>query len=102
MPIFIIILVIGLALYVFYKIKSVRTKAPIEKKWIQTKANMSLGAFLAAFGANLLYTSRGTVDNIVGIVFLIVGFANIFLGYRAYKLYLPYAAEEAEEQHLNT
>ncbi|MFB4163014.1 YtpI family protein [Alteribacillus sp. JSM 102045] len=98
---FIIILVVGLAMYAFYKIKSIRTKAPAEKRWIQTKANISLGAFMAGFGGNLLYTSRGTVDTVIGSVFLVLGTANIILGYRAYKIYLPYAIKEAEEQRIN-
>ncbi|WP_240374617.1 YtpI family protein [Bacillus piscicola] len=97
----VIVLVIALAMYVFYKIKTFRTKAPAMKKWVQTKANISLGTFLAACGANLIFTTRGTTDSIVGTVFLLLGLANIILGWRAYKVYLPYAAKEAEQQRIN-
>ncbi|SFE68176.1 YtpI family protein [Alteribacillus iranensis] len=96
-----IFIVFSLVMYLFYKIKTFRTKAPVMKRWVQTKANMSLGVFLTAFGANLLITSRGSVDIIVGTVFSLLGLANIILGFRAYKLYLPYAAKEAEEQRVN-
>ncbi|MDQ0298575.1 hypothetical protein J2S78_000983 [Salibacterium salarium] len=100
--IFTIILVIALAMYVFYKIKTFRSKAPAAKKWIQTKANISIGLFMAAFGAILLGTNRDTIDIIIGSVFLVLGAANIVLGYRAYRIYLPYAIKEAEEQRVNT
>ncbi|MFB5663593.1 YtpI family protein [Alteribacillus sp. HJP-4] len=102
MQIFTIIVVIAAAMYVFYKIKAFRTKAPVEKKWVQTKANISLGLFLTGFGANLLFTNTMTIDIVIGTIFAVLGIANILLGLRAYKLYHPYASKEAEEQRLKT
>ncbi|RSL32953.1 hypothetical protein D7Z54_13090 [Salibacterium salarium] len=101
-PIFTIILIIALAMYVFYKIKAVRSKAPAAKKWIQTKANISVGLFMAAFGSILLFTGRETIDIVIGSIFLLLGAANIILGYRSYRIYLPYAAKEAEDQRMDS
>ncbi|MDA3129812.1 YtpI family protein [Aliibacillus thermotolerans] len=100
MPVFVIIIVIALAMYIFYKVKTFRTKAPAQKRWIQTKANIALGTFVGVFGLNILFTQRGTVDIVVGTIFLLLGAANVLLGMKAYKLYLPYAAKEAEEERL--
>ncbi|MGY4689229.1 YtpI family protein [Salibacterium sp. K-3] len=100
-PVFIIILTAALAMYVYYKVKAVRTKAHAYRRWVQAKANISLGLFMAAFGANLLQLIRGPVDIIVGLVFLLVGAANILLGWRAYRIHGPYAAEEAKRQRLD-
>ncbi|WP_233275767.1 YtpI family protein [Salibacterium aidingense] len=101
-PFFIIILVVALAMYIFYKVKAVRAGAPAFRKWVQAKANISLGLFMAAFGGNLLVSVRDTIDIIVGAVFLAVGAVNVIFGYRAYRMYTPYAAEEAEKERLDT
>ncbi|MFD2705290.1 YtpI family protein [Salibacterium lacus] len=97
-PVFIIILTAAIAMYVYYKVKAVRTKTHAYKRWVQAKANISLGLFMAAFGANLLQLVRGPVDIIVGVVFLLVGAANIVFGWRAFRIHGPYAAEEAQNQ----
>lgn len=98
MPALVIIIIIALAMYVFYKIKTFRTKAPAQKRWIQTKANIALGVFVGVFGLNLLVIQQATVDVVVGTIFLLLGAANIFLGMKAYKMYLPAAIKEAEER----
>ncbi|MCF6138214.1 YtpI family protein [Pseudalkalibacillus berkeleyi] len=97
MPAFIIIIVIALSLYIFYKIKEFRVKAPYEKRWTKSKANISLGVFISTFGLNRLVINESTYDLIIGGVFLVLGLVNIFLGYKAYKHFLPYAIQESEQ-----
>ncbi|PIB39903.1 hypothetical protein AOA57_29695, partial [Pseudomonas sp. 2588-5] len=80
-------IVVSLAFYLFYKIKYFRTKMPIEKRWIQMKGNIALGIFLVAFALNLLIMNRSTVDLVIGGLFLVLGVANVILGYRAYRYY---------------
>ncbi len=75
--------------------KYFRTKAPIEKKWISTKGNIAIGVFLVAFGINQLKFPT-QVSIAIGFIFILLGGANIFFGYKAYKYYLPLAIEEAE------
>ena len=93
---FVILIVISLVFFIYFKVKFWRTAAPIEKKWQQTKANMSLGSFLIFFGLNLLVFPRSTVDIVIGIVFALLGGANVYFGYRAYQHYLPQVIEEGE------
>lgn len=96
MPIFVILIMFSFAFYLYLKVKYVRTKAPAEKKWISSKASMALGAFISLFGINQLFLFHTIVTYIVATIFIILGVINIWGGYKAYKYFLPLAAEEAE------
>ncbi|WP_209122087.1 YtpI family protein [Alkalihalobacillus sp. BA299] len=95
---FIILIVISLAFFIYFKIKFWRTTATIEKKWQQTRANIALGSFLIFFGLNLLVFPRSTVDIIIGIIFVLLGLANAYFGFQNYKHYLPQVIEERKEK----
>ncbi len=98
MPIFVVLIVLSIMFYFFYKVKSFRTKAVIEKSWINTKANMALGSFLIFFGLNQIFIRYdSTIALIISAVFILLGLANVALGYKAYRYYLPLAIEEAEQ-----
>ena len=97
MLVFPIFIILSLAFYVFYKIKSVRTHLPMEKKWISGKSSIALGAFVAFFGINQLFLFQSTVTYIVAAVFILMGSISLIGGYKMYKFYLPYAIEEAEQ-----
>jgi len=102
MPTLVILIVLSISFYFFYKIKVFRTKAPAEKKWINTKANMALGSFLAFFGLNqivLYYDSLLTI--IIGSIFILLGLANVIFGYQAYRHFLPLAIQEAEQRRMD-
>jgi hypothetical protein len=94
MPIFIILIILSFALYVFYKVKEVRAKEPFYKRWIGTKAKMALGAFLASFGLNELFAVEGRVQLWVALIFFGYGIILILLGWKMYKHYLILARQE--------
>lgn len=97
MPIFAIIIVISLALYIFYKAKFFRTRMPMEKRWISAKSGMALGTFVLFFGINQFFLQPGTTSIIVGIIFILLGGASIWAGFQNYRRFLPLAIEEAEK-----
>ncbi|MCF6408761.1 YtpI family protein [Pseudalkalibacillus salsuginis] len=94
MPVFIIIIVLSISLYIFYKVKEFRVKAPYEKRWTKSKSNIALGIFIGVFGLNRLFINESTYDLVIGSVFLILGLINVYMGYKAYKYFLPLAVEE--------
>ena len=96
MPVFVVIIVICLVFYLFYKIKSIRSHLPMEKKWISGKSSIALGAFVAFFGINQLFLFQSTITYIVAGIFILIGGLSIIGGYKMYRFYLPYAIEEAE------
>ncbi|RSD27709.1 YtpI family protein [Mesobacillus subterraneus] len=98
MPIFVLLIVLSFAFYIFYKIKYVRSKRPAERKWLSAKSSIALGLFVALFGLNQLFLFDTTVTYIVGAIFLIIGSLSIWGGIKAYKFYLPLAAKEAQEK----
>ena len=98
MPILVTLIVLSLGIYVFYKIQTVRTKMPMEKKWISGKSSMALGAFVALFGVNQLFLFQTNVTYIIAAVFILVGLFSVWGGYKMYKFYLPHAIEEAANE----
>lgn len=96
MPILVIIFVFAFVFYIFYKAKVFRTHRPAEKKWVQSKATVCLGLFVAVFGLNQFFLNQTTVAYIVGTIFILLGSINVWNGIKAYKFHLPHAIEEAE------
>ncbi|HHY72733.1 MAG TPA: hypothetical protein GX497_05830 [Bacillus bacterium] len=99
MPIFGILSVLCISLYIFFRVKYFRTKQPYHRQWISSKATISLGLFMLFFGADQLILWKDKVSTIVGIVFSVVGLAYAFQGFRTYKYYQPKAIEEAEQKN---
>jgi hypothetical protein len=97
MPIFVVLIIISLVLYLFYKVKSVRSHLPMEKKWISGKSSIVLGTFVAFFGINQVFLFQSTITYIIAVIFILMGGISIIGGYTMYKFYLPYAMEEAEQ-----
>ncbi|MFC0557924.1 YtpI family protein [Halalkalibacter alkalisediminis] len=83
-----IIIVVSAVFFMYNKVKFWRTEESLLKKIYQTKSTLTLGFFLTAFGANLFIFPRSTIDFVVGIIFAILGLANVIFGYRASRHYM--------------
>lgn len=94
--------ILSFAAYLFYKFKSVRMKnRPNEKRWVGTKASISLGLLLIFFGLNELYLRHNTGVIIMSIIFFLVGGVYLYQNIRLYRYLLPYAAEESKQHRVN-
>lgn len=91
------IILISLAFYVFYKIKSTRTRLPMEKKWLKGKSSMALGAFVATYGINQMVMFQSILTFTIGGIFIIIGVLSIWGGFKVYKHFLPLAIQETEQ-----
>lgn len=96
MPILVFIIVLSLAFYVFYKIKYVRSRLPMEKKLLNGKSSMALGIFVAFFGINQLFLFQTILTYIIGTLFILLGIASAWAGFKSYRYHMPYAIKEAE------
>lgn len=96
MPIFVILIVVLFAFYVFYKIKYVRSNRHVEKKWLSAKSKIALGLFVSLFGINQLFLFHTAVTYLIAAIFIVLGGFSAFTGLKMYKHYLPFAIEEAE------
>ncbi|MDR7073775.1 YtpI family protein [Fictibacillus barbaricus] len=101
MPIFIILIILSFALYVFYKVREVRTKELFYKRWTGSKAKMALGTFIASFGLNELTSVEGRLQLWIAIVFLVYGVVLLFFGWKMYKHYLTLAKKESQSTNQN-
>lgn len=97
MPILVFIIVLSLSFYVFYKIKYVRSHLPMEKKLLNGKSSVALGIFVAFFGINQLFLYQTTLTYIIGILFIALGAASAWAGFKSYRYHVPYAVKEAED-----
>ncbi len=97
MPVLILLFIVAFIFYIFYKIKVFRSKGHSEKQWLSAKASMSLGFFIALFGANQIYIRLSVPGIIVGTVFILLGIINIWGGYKKYKHYLPLLIVKTEQ-----
>lgn len=97
MPVFVILIISSLTFYIFYKVKYVRSKKPIEKKWLSSKSSIALGAFVALFGINRLFLTLSPLAIAISIIFIIIGMISIVSGFKAYKYYLPHVFQEREQ-----
>ncbi|MDP4162591.1 MAG: YtpI family protein [Bacillota bacterium] len=99
MPVLVILIVISFVFYVFYKIKYVRCTRPVEKKWLTSKSGIALGSFISLFAINQVFLYQTTMTYIIAAVFLLMGALSIWNGLKAYRYYLPFAMEEAEQMN---
>ena len=97
MPILAVFIVVSFMFYLFYKTKYFRTHRPMEKRWLSGKSSMALGLFVMLFGLNQFFVHLSTVSIIVGVLFILIGGASAYSGFRQYKHFLPLAIEEAEK-----
>lgn len=101
MFVFVVLIALLFAFYLFYKTKYIRSNRLVEKKWLSAKSNIALGLFVCLFGINhLIFISESTASYIVAAIFTIYGALFSWIGFKKYKHYLPFAIEEAKE--LNT
>ncbi|KAB7705911.1 hypothetical protein F9802_12650 [Bacillus aerolatus] len=97
MPVLVFLIVLSFSFYIIYKVQYVRSRRPMEKKWLSAKSSMALGLFVGCFGLNTLFIQQTTISYIVAAFFLLIGFASLWAGFKAYRHFLPYARKEAEE-----
>ncbi len=84
-----IIIVIAFVFFLFNKVKQLRAKEPLVNRIYQSKASLSLGMFMAAFGLNFIVGYRSILELFIGIIFTIIGAYNAYHGYKAYLHYIP-------------
>lgn len=97
MIILVFLIVISLSFYVYYKIKYVRSRLQMERKYLSGKSSIALGLFVAFFGINQLFLYHTITTYIVAAVFIIIGFLSAGTGFKAFKYYRPFALKEIEE-----
>lgn len=93
----IVFISISIAMYTYYKMKRFRSpEGTALKQWYQTKAMIALATFITAPGLLFLFTPRGIVDIIIGLIFTALGLVYFYYGVKAYRYIQPIAKAEAE------
>jgi amino acid transporter len=71
--VFLVVIIIAAAAYLYFKTKQFRTDYPIRKKWYKAKAGIALGSFLIAFGVNTAIMFTDSLSYIIGAIFILFG-----------------------------
>jgi len=100
MPFLVFFIILSFSFYVFYKIKYIRSRRPMEKKMLNGKSSVALGLFVALFGINQLFLYDTPTTYIIAAVFILLGGFSAWVGYRAYRHHVPYAIRESEEANV--
>jgi amino acid transporter len=95
-PTFIILIILSLFMFIFYRIRAWQMRAPFRKKWTITKANIGLGAFLIFFSVNRLFIHPSTITAIICGVFVLYGIFIVMYSIKAYRYYWPRMVDEAK------
>jgi fumarate reductase subunit C len=98
MPILIILIILSLSFYVYFKVTYFRVKDAMHRKWISAKSSIALGTFIVSFAINQMIAEPTQITLIVGVIFLLLGSGSIWAGIRAYNYYLPRVVEEANHK----
>ncbi len=95
-------LFITFAVFIFYKVKQIRTKAYRggRKQYYNSLSRIWFGAFMVIFGINTMVQFQTAVSYIIGGVFIVFGFLNVISFERRrkhFKSVLPDEDREIEE-----
>ncbi|TFJ93891.1 YtpI family protein [Lentibacillus salicampi] len=87
MIIFPMIIVLSLVLWVYYKVAIVKSDDRLTQAYFNAKSRICLGSFIFFFAINqyLFYQTR--ISLFIGIVFLIFGGTNLYVGMKETKHY---------------
>lgn len=85
--IFPIIIVLSIVLYVYYKVAIIKTKDRLTQAYFNAKSRICLGSFVFFFGVNqyIFYLTR--LSLFIGIIFLILGAMQMYVGFKQVKHY---------------
>ncbi|MDQ0255035.1 hypothetical protein J2S74_002417 [Evansella vedderi] len=97
MPITLVIIVVSLVLFVYYKVQQAKAAGFMEKRWYSSKGSIAVGLFFISFGINAYNSLGSQIAAIVAVLFVSFGLVNVILGTRDYRRFLPLARKEVEE-----
>ena len=94
MLLFVFVITVSAAFYLYYKTKQIRTHLPVRKNWYRSKAGVALGLFLLAFGINLLFLDPTAASYIIAAVFTVLGVMMAYTNYQAVRYHGSFIEEE--------
>ncbi|WP_102026790.1 YtpI family protein [Salirhabdus sp. Marseille-P4669] len=82
-----ILIILTLVMYIFFKVKILSLKDPLLMHFTNAKARLALGFLIAVFGINQYLFYETTLSLIIGIVFVVIGIAQLQYGFKLYRHY---------------
>ncbi|MBN6188000.1 hypothetical protein JQN58_14085 [Aneurinibacillus sp. BA2021] len=96
--IFTIILILSATVALYYAI-TWRSQHGVKARIYQSRMNIAMGIFLLGVGFNqLTFEGADTIRFIIGIVFLLIGGVNLFMGVRNLRYFMKLQKEEGEKK----
>ncbi|GGJ96807.1 hypothetical protein GCM10007063_19060 [Lentibacillus kapialis] len=87
MIIFPIIIVLSLVFWVYYKVAIIKSNDELTQAYFNAKSRICLGSFIFFFAINQYLFYQTQLSLFIGIVFLVFGSANLYVGLKEAKHY---------------
>ncbi|MDY0405341.1 YtpI family protein [Virgibacillus sp. 179-BFC.A HS] len=85
--IFPMIIVISLVLYVYYKVAIIKASDGLTRGYYNGKSRICLGSFILFFGINQYVYYQTRLSLFIGIVFILLGCLQLYVGIKESKFY---------------
>ncbi|MCD5323847.1 MULTISPECIES: YtpI family protein [Pontibacillus] len=83
-----IIIVLSLAMYLFYKVQILRLgEDPLKQVYTNSKARMALGLFMLSISINVYLVYQTRLALYITILFIALGGAQLVYGYKTTRFY---------------
>lgn len=82
MVIFPIIIVVSIALYVYYKVSIVKSKDRLEQAYFQAKSRICLGSFVLFFGITQYIFYQTRLSLFIAVIFILLGGLQLYTGWK--------------------
>ena len=69
----------------------------MERKLLSGKSSVALGIFVALFGINQLFLYQTPATYVIAAIFILLGAASGWVGFKSYRHHVPFALKEADE-----
>ena len=93
-----VISIIGfLMIFLYFKMRQYRSTYEAVKHSYASKASMAVGLFMISFAINSYVQLQTTIAAVILLLFLAMGGANIFLGYKNFKALQPHVEREMNQ-----
>ncbi|MCP8617110.1 YtpI family protein [Salirhabdus salicampi] len=98
MFIFVLIVVLSIVMYIFFKVKILTLKDQLMMHYTNAKARIALGMFIFFFAMNQYLFYQTKLSLYIGIVFLFLGAIQIHYGYKLFSFYRNEIVQQMKQE----
>lgn len=87
MFIFAVFMIVSIVLFIYYKVAILKEKEKLVQVYLNAKSKVCLGTFILFFGINQYISYQTRLSLFIGLIFVVLGFAQALRGFKEAKHY---------------